>query len=132
MEKLNLVICGSRTITDHEKVTKVIESVTAGMQIDTIITGGARGVDEIAKDYAERKCIKHLEMKADWEKFGKAGGPIRNNHMAVMGNATLAIVDDSSVGTWNMIEHAIRWKHVNLTVFFFKKGLVMEYVNKIK
>jgi hypothetical protein len=132
MEKLNLVICGSRSITDEEKIFKVIDSVISEMNIASIITGGAKGIDAIGKEYAERKGIKHQEFPADWETYGKAAGPIRNKEMAIIGNATLAIVDDSSVGTWNMIENAVKWKHVNLTVYFFNRNLKMEFIEQIK
>lgn len=132
MEKINLVICGSRNITNEDKIFKVIDSVVSEMNIESIITGGARGIDAIGREYAERKGIKHNEILADWGAYGNAAGPIRNKEMAVIGNATLAIVDDASIGTWNMIEQAVKWKHLNVTVFFYERNLKMEFIEKIK
>lgn len=132
MENLNIVICGSRSITDEEKVFKIIDSVLQDLKIGTIITGGSKGVDEIAKAWAEKKGLPHQEMNADWETFGKAAGPIRNKEMAIRGNATLAIVDDKSVGTWNMIENAVTWKHVNITIFLWNKKMKLEFIEKLK
>jgi hypothetical protein len=132
MENLNIVICGSRSITDEEKVFKIIESVLCDMNIGTIITGGAKGVDEIAKNWAIKKGIPHKQMDADWETYGKSAGPIRNKEMAIVGNATLAIVDDKSVGTWNMIENAVTWKHVNITIFLWHKKMKLEFIEKLR
>lgn len=44
---------------------------------------------------------------ADWEKYGKAAGPIRNQQMAEYGNVLLAF-DRGTKGTKNMIETARR------------------------
>lgn len=48
---------------------------------DMVIEGGARGVDEMARQAALRQGIKVWTIKADWDEYGKAAGPKRNQEM---------------------------------------------------
>lgn len=51
---------------------------------------------------------------ADWNKYGKKAGPIRNKKMANYAEALLAIWDGKSCGTKNMIQQA---KENNLRIY---------------
>ncbi len=46
-----------------------------------IVQGGARGADYIAKAWAEKHGIPGETFKAEWNKYGRAAGPIRNSAM---------------------------------------------------
>ncbi len=46
-----------------------------------IVQGGARGADYIAKEWAKRHGIPGETFKAEWNKYGRAAGPIRNSAM---------------------------------------------------
>lgn len=48
---------------------------------DTVIEGGAKGADRIAREVMEIRGIQVIEVAADWKKHGKAAGPIRNQKM---------------------------------------------------
>ena len=48
---------------------------------DTLAHGDARGVDTLAKEWAERKGITPTPFPADWDTHGTAAGPIRNSEM---------------------------------------------------
>jgi hypothetical protein len=47
----------------------------------TIIEGGCRGADKIGGWLAKELGMNVIEEKADWFKYGKAAGPIRNQLM---------------------------------------------------
>ena len=47
----------------------------------TVVNGGARGADTIAKEEAERLEMKVETYGAEWEKFGRSAGPRRNQIM---------------------------------------------------
>jgi len=77
----------------------------------TIITGGARGADELAERLAKETDTRLQVMKADWKAHGKAAGPIRNAAMAKAAGADgrlLAYWDGKSPGTADMIKQAKR------------------------
>jgi hypothetical protein len=46
-----------------------------------VCQGGAKGADTIAKDICRDYGIEYKEYLADWDKHGKAAGPIRNSEM---------------------------------------------------
>ena len=73
-----------------------------------IVEGGATGIDFLAKSYAISKNIKRKEFPADWDKHGRAAGPIRNKQMAEYSDILIAFryVDNPSRGTENMIRQA--------------------------
>lgn len=74
----------------------------------TIIHGGARGVDLLADKWAIlHECVIE-EYKADWDKYGKSAGPIRNQLMLDVGKPDLVIAfpTKNSKGTWDMVSRA--------------------------
>jgi len=50
----------------------------------------------------------HLLYPADWNRHGRAAGPIRNEKMAEVSDALIAFLDGKSRGTRSMIEIARR------------------------
>lgn len=112
---MKVIVAGSRTITDYEIVRKTInEARQNGLEISAIIEGGASGVDALAARYAEEHGIKHIRVPADWGRYRQGAGRKRNELMAEMGDALIAIWDGKSQGTRHMIECAD------------KKGLVVQ------
>jgi hypothetical protein len=77
---MKVLITGSRHWSDKEAIERAI----ARANPDIIIEGGAPGADAIAKEYAQKKSIKVIEVKAEWDRYGKRAGPIRNSVMIAM------------------------------------------------
>lgn len=71
-----------------------------------VISGGAPGADTIAHMWATRKGVASIVMRAEWKKFGKAAGPIRNKRMLDEGKPDLVIAFFGGDGTANMIQQA--------------------------
>jgi hypothetical protein len=67
--------------------------------IDTIISGGADGVDSFAKEFAKTGGLSYIEFPADWETHGKSAGFIRNVDIVKNADVVLAIWDGYSAGT---------------------------------
>lgn len=99
-----LVISGSRTITDRQVINDIMHRYKCD-RFTYLIHGTARGVDKIAEDWGVLWGMKIIAMPADWDKYGKPAGMIRNKEMADLSDACLAIWDGSSPGTKNMIEY---------------------------
>ncbi len=77
---MNVIICGGR---DHPQFTLEDIYWLNSLGITKVITGGARGVDRWAANWAEAKRLPLKVYEADWETFGRAAGPIRNGLMLV-------------------------------------------------
>lgn len=77
-----------------------------------IVEGGAKGADSIAATWAKSIGLEVHEIKADWNKFGRAAGAIRNRQMLKLHpdvEVVFAFHDDlrSSRGTKDMVNYAI-------------------------
>lgn len=102
---MKVLVCGSRHFNDERR----IEEALLGMgEVTEVIEGGARGADKTARSVSERLGIRVSEFPADWEKHGKAAGPIRNIQMLKEGkpDKVLAFLAPDSRGTKHMIEIA--------------------------
>ena len=98
----NVIIAGSRGITDYEEVKQAY--IQADLPIRTIVSGKANGVDTLGEKLAKELKVPVLEYPADWDKYGKSAGYVRNKEMAVVADALIAIWDGESKGTKNMID----------------------------
>lgn len=71
-----------------------------------IISGGAKGADALGEEYARERGFIIVRYPAEWQKYGRQAGPMRNREMAANADALIAFWDDKSKGTKNMIEEA--------------------------
>jgi len=74
-----------------------------GRRIDAVLCGGARGVDALGERCAEERGIKVEYHRADWVKYGRAAGAVRNGEMAKYADGLVAVWDGESRGTGHMI-----------------------------
>ena len=102
---MRVLICGDRNWADKELIKAVIKALKPKPQI--VICGGARGADTLAKEAALELGLKVQEFTADWEKYGKAAGCIRNQQMLREGRPTLVIAFHDNIkaskGTAHML-----------------------------
>ena len=71
-----------------------------------IITGDARGVDTSAYDFAVHNYCAYKGYPADWNKFGKRAGPIRNLQMLDEEKPDLVVAFPGGKGTEHMVKIA--------------------------
>ena len=74
----SVLVCGDRNWTDKDKIRKRLQDIPRHMEI---IVGGARGADRIAEDVAVQLGFSVNIYYAQWDKFGRSAGPIRNREM---------------------------------------------------
>ena len=75
-----------------------------------VVHGGARGADAWASDWTryQRYAVEEVHP-ADWAKYGRAAGPIRNQEMVDAGaDACFAFPVIGSVGTYDCMRRARR------------------------
>jgi predicted Rossmann fold nucleotide-binding protein DprA/Smf involved in DNA uptake len=100
---MKTIIAGSRTIRDMDTVTKAI--MDSGFSITAVVSGMAAGVDSLAVQYAIANGIEYIAMPADWSQ-GRGAGYRRNEQMAEVADALIAVWDGISRGTMHMINIA--------------------------
>lgn len=95
---MKLLIAGSREITDFD-LSKHIES-----DVDVILSGGAKGIDALAEEYADKKRLSKIIIRPKYELYGKGAPLKRNEELVKMADRILVIWDGKSKGT----EHTIK------------------------
>ena len=107
MENFKVIIAGSRGFSNYkllkEKCNEYLREKRKEYNI-IIISGGARGADTLGEKYAQDEGFSLEVFPANWNKFGKSAGFIRNEQMAEIADALIAFWDGKSHGTKHMIE----------------------------
>lgn len=109
-------IVGSRNFNDI-----VLFEMSLGFiapYITVIISGGAKGADSMTKDYAKKHSIEYIEYLPDWNKYGKAAGPIRNEDIVKNSDIIVAFWDGKSRGTKSTIDIAQKMKKPTVIIYF--------------
>lgn len=109
----NVIIAGGRDFNDYELLKSKCLSLLRNKMDECdvqIVCGCARGADTLGKQFAEEFGLKVLEYPADWDKYGKKAGYLRNEEMAKVGNALIAFWNGKSKGTGHMIDLAKKYK----------------------
>ena len=101
---MRTIIAGSRDIVDLNVVLEAIAN--SGIDITTVVSGGARGVDTLGEHAAKMMNIPVMRYEADWDLYGKSAGYKRNGVMAKNADALIAVWDGKSKGTKHMIDLA--------------------------
>jgi hypothetical protein len=110
MATLKVVIAGSRGIEGEEAYTalttllsKSLAKHAMGTPAIVIISGGAKGVDQMAKRYALENAFAYREFAPEYRGRGDRDAPLRRNkEMAVVGHILVALWNGSP-GTRHMI-----------------------------
>ncbi len=109
---MRLLICGSRHWTDGELILQELRALHAREQVEVVIEGEAPGADTLAREAVRQLGIPVLPFPADWEKHGRAAGPLRNQRMLDEGrpDMVLAFSEDlnSARGTADLCARARR------------------------
>ena len=97
---MKLLIVGSRSITDFDL------SPYISAEVDTVISGGANGVDSLAEKYADMHKLSKYIIRPRYNLYGKAAPLKRNQELVELADAVLVIWDGSSKGTQYTLEYA--------------------------
>lgn len=103
-----LLIAGTRTFEDYNilnaAVTRLLKNHPGKAHI---VSGGARGADALAERYAKEHHLPLTVFPANWDKYGKRAGYIRNkdmhdyllNHASANMTGCICFWDGKSKGT---------------------------------
>lgn len=101
---MRVLVCGGRDYSDSNKVNHVLSEYLSEDLV--IIQGDAKGADTLAKEWAKKRIVKCENYPADWDKYGKRAGFIRNVQMLNEGKPELIIAFPGGKGTQMMIKLA--------------------------
>jgi len=101
-----VVVAGSRSFDDYEKLAYELDVILKGKKNITIVSGTARGADRMGERYAAEHGLSVEQFPAEWGTYHKGAGPIRNKKMVQSADVVVAFWDGKSTGTKNIIECA--------------------------
>ena len=76
-----VLVCGDRDWDDYDSIYYRLNRLDATTPGLVIITGGAAGADTAANAVAEDVGIPCAVVRAQWSRYGKAAGALRNRWM---------------------------------------------------
>ena len=123
MKEIKVAIVGSRTFNSYDDVVTVLSEFISSndVTVTEIVSGGAKGADALAERYAEIHNIPTKIYYADWKKFGRRAGPIRNVDIIKRCDVCVAFWDGESHGTKHDID-LCREQH--------KRCIIFNYITK--
>lgn len=104
---MRIVVTGGRAYNNREHVFQVLDNLLKEFGSFSLVHGGyPTGVDDFAKDWAAVNNIDQKVYPADWKKYGRSAGPIRNREM-INSQPDLVVAFPGNNGTWDTIYRAI-------------------------
>lgn len=118
---MRVLVCGGRDYNNYRELSEFLDNLCQerGWTVSDgnyhvpnwlpnvfIISGGAKGADQLAIDWAINNWCSFKEFPVDWTKHGKAAGPIRNQQMIDEGKPDIVIAFPGGRGTADMIKRA--------------------------
>ncbi len=100
-------ICGSRSI-DYVNLDMFINPESCG----AIVSGGAIGIDSLAKNWAFRHKIEYIEFKPNYEIWGKQAPLERDKDMVDFCDVVIAFWDGVSSGTQFTFNYALKQQRI--------------------
>ena len=86
-----VLVCGGRAYDDRDALFAALDRLHSERGIAVLIAGGAQGADTLAVEWAQARGIRTEVYMAEWDKYGRAAGPIRNKQMLDEGLPDLVI-----------------------------------------
>lgn len=127
---MKVAIVGSQTFTDYE----LMKNTLAPFEITQVISGGAKGADTLAENYADEFGIDKDIIPADWDnleaepcfvkkrndgsEYNTLAGFNRNTDIVEKAELIIAFWDGESPGTKDTITKALNSNKTILTIHF--------------
>lgn len=100
-----IVVAGSRNYSDYEEFCQLLKPEIEGLSNLLFISGMASsGADALIVRFCQENNYLYYPMPADWERFGKRAGYMRNDSMLLEATRLIAFHDGKSPGTSHMIK----------------------------
>ena len=94
---------GSRRFNDYELLAHKLDSILANSPDVAIISGSAKGADQLGERYAKACGHELIVVPAKWDIYGSRAGFLRNDEMLSLATHAVGFWDGQSRGTADMM-----------------------------
>jgi len=101
---MKVIIAGSRGFKDYALLKQTMNDLD--YDVTQVISGTARGADELGEKWAKENNIPVKQYPADWAQHGRKAGYVRNMEMVLIADGLVAFWDGKSRGTSHTINLA--------------------------
>jgi len=115
-----LIIAGSRDFDDYSLLHKTM-FFYYNIECLEIVCGGARGADRLGEMFAKDLKLPIKYFPANWNKYGKSAGYVRNKQMGEYADLAIVFWDGQSKGTQHMI-NIMHELHKPVRIIKYKEG----------
>ena len=106
---MRVLVCGGREFDNWVMLSSALQAATVDCPVQpTIIQGGAKGADFLARAWGKMARMAVEEYPADWKRHGRAAGAVRNQQMLDEGRPDLVVAFPGGRGTADMVQRAKR------------------------
>ncbi len=111
---MHTAVIGSRSFTNYPLLKQTLDQYT----ISLIVSGGARGADQLGEQYAMEKGLPTLILKPDYDTHGRKAPLLRNLDIIDAAEQVVAFWDGQSRGTAHALTYARKkGKHIHIIPF---------------
>lgn len=101
---MRVLVCGGRNYTNQPEIEyQMTDLLINSKGPHTIIAGAATGADSLAVIWARAEGHKVIEFPANWKKYGKRAGIVRNREMLLIGKPDVVLAFPGGKGTADMV-----------------------------
>ncbi|MGG5599594.1 DUF2493 domain-containing protein [Myroides sp. C8-3] len=105
---MKVAIIGSRKFTDFQLLNTTVTTYCKANNIVpiTIVSGGAKGADTLAEQFAKEHDLEMKIFHPEWERLGRQACSARNTQIVAYADFIFAFWDGTSPGTKDSITKA--------------------------
>ena len=131
---MKIGIVGTRSFDDYNLLKTTLYQNINIPDIEYIISGGAKGADSLAEQFALENNIKTIIFKPDWDKYGKSAGFKRNIDIINESDIVFVFWNGISKGSKHDINIAKEMNKKLIIIYYEENPIKIDYLvdnNKI-
>lgn len=97
---MKILIAGGRDFSDKDFLYRYMDQFLD--QATLVISGCAKGADKLGEKWANDRGIPVERFPAQWSRYGRKAGPLRNIEMLEKGKPDLVVVFKGGTGSAHM------------------------------
>lgn len=115
---MKIGVVGSRGFNNYKLLKDTLDEYLS--EADLIVSGGARGADQLSERWAKDNGVETLIFHPNWDEYGSSAGFIRNFLIIENSDMIIAFWDGMSKGTEHTIYNAEE-DNIDVEIVYFNK-----------